>query len=350
MESFLRKYGWALNGAFIAAAALLAALVVSHVISMELAPLTVPELGELKVDKKTSKARKPKLVKRVDKAKELADRCLMECEPEDENATPESTCPEEGCPEGQVCQEGACVGDTPALGGEQGKGGVMLASDLNITLTGVMVARPMQWSTALIQDPTTKQTYVVSVGDQLLGVAELVEVRRDRIIIERNGRKEFVRLVGAISGDPSAKRLGVAAPRPAPKLDPTASAVARKATDVKSIANEGVTELEPGVFKLKRGSIDEALKDKRALSQGATVVPNYNNGKKNGLKLIGVKSNSVYGTLGMKSGDVLRSVNGKSIKSQAHAAELFEQFREADQVSIEVERGGKKQQLQYKIK
>lgn len=351
MESFLRKYGWALNGVLIAIAALLAALVVSSLLSTELAPYTVPALGELEAEKKKKTTRRPKLPKRVDKAKELAKRCLMECEPEEEGKGDEAaSCPEEGCPDGQSCQEGVCVaGEAPPALGEAGAAGIIVASDLNATLQGVMVARPNRWSTALIQDPTTKETYVLSPGDQVLGVAELVEVRRDRIIIERNGRKEFIKLFGAISGDPSAKRAALPSTRPAPKVTPTAGAVTRKAQEVKTVT-QGVTEVGKGQYRVERDAINAALKDKRSLSKGATVVPNYSNGKKNGLKLIGVKNDSVYGTLGMKSGDVLRSVNGKQIKSQAHAAELFDQFREADEVGVEIERGGKKQKLQYKIK
>ncbi len=350
MESFLRKYGWALNGVLIAIGALLAALVISSLLSTELAPYTVPALGELKAEKKKT-PRKPKLAKRVDKSKDLAKRCLMECAP-DEEAGAEAdanACPEEGCPEGQVCQENACVeSGAPALGAE-GPDGLIVASDLNVTLQGAMVAKPNRWSTALIMDPTTKQTYVVSPGDQLLGVAELIEVRRDRIIIERNGRKEYVRLFGAISGDPSARRGKTPTTRPTPKVDPTAGAVTNKAKKIKSVTR-GVEEVKPGTFKVKRDAINDALKDKRSLSKGATVVPNYSNGKKNGLKLIGVKNDSVYGTLGMQSGDVLKSINGTKIKSQAHAAELFDQFREAKDVRVELERGGKKTKLKYSIK
>ena len=352
MESFLRKYGWALNGVLIALGALLAALVVSSLLSTELAPYTVPALGEIEAEKKKKTTRKPKMTKRVDKAKDLAKRCLMECAPDEEaGAEAESdACPEEGCAEGQTCQEGVCVGTEAAALGAAGPEGLIAASDLNVTLKGVMVAKPNRWSTALIQDPTTKQTYVVSPGDQVLNVAELVEVRRDRIIIERNGRKEYVKLFGAISGDPGGKRG--TAPSTRPKVEPTAGADVKKAKQalVSKKGGKGVTELKKGQFKVERDAINSALKDKRSLSKGATVVPNYSKGKKNGLKLIGVKSDSVYGTLGMQSGDVLKSVNGKRIKSQAHAAELFDQFREADEVRVEIERGGKKQKLQYKIK
>lgn len=44
------------------------------------------------------------------------------------------------------------------------------------------------------------------------------------------------------------------------------------------------------------------------------------------------------------------SVNGQDIRSQTHAMELMERFKEADSVTIAVERNGKQEKIKYDIK
>ncbi len=357
MENFFRKYGWTIRLGAIAVVCLLIALSVNGFISSVLAPYTVPEVPDLYEQAKQSSAKSTtaKTTRNQNWTKNISERCFFGC-----TETPENTdapqCPEEGCPEGQQCVGGQCVEAGPT-NPTFGNGSLPVASDLNLKLKGVMVSNQPEWSTAILEDESTKQTYFVRTGEQIVAQATLTDVRRDRIIFERNGRLEYIRLVDSIAGNPSLASLSTTLPPnlPTTTLPSSAQQIDKDALE-KSMEQQNqasgktIQRVDNNTYAVDRKSMNEKLQDRQALAQGATVVPNYKNGKKSGLKLVNVQSNSIYGQLGMSSGDVLMSVNGSDIRSQAHAMELMERFKEADSVVIAVERKGKTEKIKYNIK
>lgn len=354
MENLFRKYKWVIRLTIIALACLLVALAVNAFIASLLAPYTVPELPRMAAAEQDEGERARAAARKTprDRSGLIAGRCFFGCL---EDAAPaEGECPEE-CPEGQTCVAGECVPTQPEAVSED----QVVDSELNIKLMGTMVSNRPRWSTALILDPSDDQTYVVRPGESILEQATLVEVKRDRIILDRAGRREFVKLQNTITGDPSAGGPTVAgqATGPAPGAEPAgggdgaspgndSGAQARPASEKGS----GLREVGEGRYQVDREAMNAKLDNKAELARGASVIPNYKRGKKHGLKLMNVTDQSMYSTLGLQSGDVLTSVNGETIRSQAHALELMDKFREADRVTIEYERRGKSEELQYDIK
>ena len=103
-------------------------------------------------------------------------------------------------------------------------------------------------------------------------------------------------------------------------------------------ANARVTEL------------NEQLEDLNALSRQARVIPHYRDGKPQGFKIVGVRPGSLYSQIGVRSGDILKSVNGEEISSPNKALELYEKLKNSDNVAVDVERRGRKVTLDYQIK
>ncbi|MEM1348866.1 MAG: type II secretion system protein N, partial [Myxococcota bacterium] len=281
MENYLRTYGWAANLVVITIACFLVAWAINGWAASFLAPYTVPGLPELAEVKKVEVKVPTRAKVPTDRVTPMASRCLFGCPEEDagdedgkgEGASACQTTAE--CSEGNECRDGTCQ---PVQDNVASADGLPVQSDLAVKLLGSMVANKSQWSTALLQDSSTQQTFVVRPYELLLG-AEVLEVKRDRIIIRRNGRKEFIRMEDAIQGNPSAKNLATRAPiAPAPpKPEPD---------EPKQITQSN--------FVLDREQLKEKLANKQDLLQGATVVPNYASGKKSGLRLIGVKPDSAY--------------------------------------------------------
>ncbi len=350
MENFLRKYGWTLRLAAIAAVCLLIAMSVNGFIAGALAPYTVPPtpnlFAQVKSEQAKNTSKNPTSTKNKNWTRSISERCFFGCV----EKADEPSCPAEGCPEGQQCVSGQCVPaqeGTSELVASDGK--IPVPSDLNLKLTGVMVSKTPEWSTALISDPGTSTGYVARIDDQIASQAKLVEIKRDRIIIERNGRLEYIRLESAITGNPGGP--GVAGPPQARAVTPPATTrQVNEPTKPAQAAKKAVQRTDENAYQIDRKSMNAQLENKAALAKGATVVPNYKNGKKSGLKLVNVSADSVYQQLGMQSGDVLQSVNGEKIRSQAHAMEMMERFQKADNVTIEVERGGKRTKIKYDIK
>lgn len=341
MENFFRKYGWTVALALIAIGAFLLALMTNNIVASQLAPLTVPKLPDMSAQKAPQADQRPPTRSRGQNwDRTIASLCLFGCP----DTTPKNEC-EGGCPDGQECQAGQCV---PAEEQRPVDSDVPVLSDLNMKLMGAMVADRPEYSMALIRDDNSSETLVLSPGDMVTAEAELVEIRRDRVILKRNGRLEYIRMDKSIGGDPSATTASTLnRPRPTPIKQPART---RRSSTRGGDADDAVKSVGRNKFEVERSAIETQIESKKDLARQGRVVPNYKNGKREGLKLVGISPNSVYSKLGIQSGDVIRSVNGKEINTSQQAMELFERMRDSSDVSVEIERRGQKRELNYNIR
>ncbi len=338
MESFFKRYGWVVHLALIAIVASLIGWSLNKIFAIQLAPYTVPEVATFETTESKKAPTRRRGTNRNFRST-IVNRCLFGC-PDEE---PESACPN-GCDEGQVCQAGKCVDAEPSSTPSNSE--IAVESDLAIKLLGCMVAKKPDYSLALLQE--ANDTFIAGVGDSIGSEgAEVLEVRRDRIIINRNGRKEFIKLQNSIGGAPTARKSALTALGPAatdiktPRIAPV---------DPPPAKEKGVRKVGTNKYELERSAVEGQLSDAEKLAKQARIVPNVKGGKTEGIKLIGVQGDSVYSKIGIRTGDVVHSINGKKITSQARALELLDQMRKENNVKLQVERGGKKQTFEYTIK
>jgi general secretion pathway protein C len=97
--------------------------------------------------------------------------------------------------------------------------------------------------------------------------------------------------------------------------------------------------------------LNEQLQDLAKLGREARVIPNYDrdSGSYKGFKLIGVRPNSLYRAIGIRSGDVIMQINGEELNSPGKALELFTKLQNSSGISLDIMRRGQKQSLTYKI-
>lgn len=338
MENFLRKYGWALTLGLIGVGSLLVALTVNNFLAAQLAPYTVPEMPETP----QVAARPVQTTATKDWDRAIARLCLFGCP----DAPAAQECPG-GCPEGQACQAGQCVvvDDAPVASD------LPTLSSLNMQLMGTMVASRPEFSLAMIRDDASGNTMIMSVGDVIQGQATITEIRRDRILLERGNQAEYMLLHQTHAGAPSPTPASTRAPaRSAPRqLAPNAIKTPRVNNASAAGSQEAVKKVSDTEFVVQRGALNKQIDDPKALAEQGRIAPNFKDGKRDGLKLVGLSPNSVYSQLGIQSGDVLQSLNGKKIDTTSQAMDLFEQFKNSDQVVVEIERRGQKKRMQYKI-
>lgn len=338
MENFLRKYGWALTLGLIGVGALLVALTANNFLAAQLAPYTVPEMPAMQDTA-------PRPIQATDTKNwddAIARLCLFGCP----DAAPVEECPG-GCPEGQTCQAGQCmpVGDAPV------DSDLPTLSSLNMQLMGTMVASRPEFSLAMIRDDASGSTMIMSVGDFIQEQVEITEIRRDRILLERGNQAEYMLLYQTHGGAPSPTAAStMARPSSAPRqLTPNAIKTPRVNNTPLANTREAVKKVSDTEFVVQRGALNKQIDDPKALAEQGRIAPNFKDGKRDGLKLVGLSPNSVYSQLGIQSGDVLQSLNGKKIDTTSQAMDLFEQFKSSGEVVVEIERRGQKKRMQYKI-
>ena len=68
-----------------------------------------------------------------------------------------------------------------------------------------------------------------------------------------------------------------------------------------------------------------------------------------GLKLYGIRRTSLLGKLGIRNGDMLRTINGFDMTSPDTALEAYSRLRTADALTLAVKRQNKEMTIEYSI-
>jgi general secretion pathway protein C len=175
---------------------------------------------------------------------------------------------------------------------------------------------------AIFSSGSGKDIAVLPGGEAAPGV-RLAEVFPDHVIVTRNGARERIDLEAPHSTNANAAR----------------GAAARG-------FHLDVTRSGDNNFSFVRRELDEALRDPNQLNYLGQigVAPG------GGVQLSAAPPGSLASKLGLRSGDVIRRVNGQPIASSGDLARLYQQFATLDTIQAEVERGGQVVKLSYRIR
>jgi general secretion pathway protein C len=192
---------------------------------------------------------------------------------------------------------------------------------LNLVLTGVMASG--QSGFALISiDGATELPY--GIGQDVTAGAKLHAVYGDRVVLRRGGTLETLPLKEFES-----------------KLAP-GSIVSGAPAPANIVRAQG-----PNSFAVAREGINRQMQTPEFLSQ-AQMVPNAGGG----FLVRQIQAGSVYERLGLRAGDVIRSVNGQPINNMDEVMRMYQQLGGLDnvsQLSVEVSRAGKPETLNYQL-
>lgn len=103
-------------------------------------------------------------------------------------------------------------------------------------------------------------------------------------------------------------------------------------------------------FNVDRGVVDKILENQAELMKSARIVPEQKDGQVVGIRLFGVRPDTLLGTLGLQNGDRLESINGFDMGSPEKALEAYARLRTASNMSVKVNRRGQPMTIEYKIK
>lgn len=103
------------------------------------------------------------------------------------------------------------------------------------------------------------------------------------------------------------------------------------------------------VISVKRSQVDEAIKDINQLMKQVRIIPNFNQGKPDGLMISGIPQDSFFSQIGLRSGDILSGVDGKAIESVDDALKLYTGMKSASRLKLQLKRGGREEVIDYAI-
>ena len=189
-------------------------------------------------------------------------------------------------------------------------------SPLSLTLVGTFITEGQE-PYAIIEDKKKQSQDMFLLGDSVFDQATLKKIYEDRVEIERLGKLEVLKLdeFGGADG-------------------PVAGGIANNGDD----------------YVVDEAELDKGLENLPLLLTQARAVPYFKDGRSIGLRLFAIKSGSLYEKIGLKNGDILKSINGNSLADITQALKLFEQLKQERSIGLVLERDKQDREFKYTIR
>jgi general secretion pathway protein C len=193
---------------------------------------------------------------------------------------------------------------------------------LALTLHGIVAGRSAQDSRALIVANGDEEPY--AVGANLPGGAVIRAIYPDRVMLERGGRMEALRLpkTDTSSGPNTGAPLAMGQSGPA----------ADTAPDTSSPLPQNLGELR-----------QQITQNPQRLMDVVRAMPVEVQGKLSGYRVYPSGNSPVFAQLGLKPGDVVTAVNGIPLTNPAQSMQLLSALKTSEQISITLTRNGQSQ-------
>jgi general secretion pathway protein C len=111
-----------------------------------------------------------------------------------------------------------------------------------------------------------------------------------------------------------------------------------------------IQKVSDNEFNVDRSVVDKILENQAELMRSARIVPEQKDGKVVGIRLFGVRPDTLLGTLGLQNGDRLETINNFNMGSPEKALEAYATLRTASRLELKVNRRGASTGITYTIK
>jgi len=192
---------------------------------------------------------------------------------------------------------------------------------LALTLHGIVAGRSAQDSRALIVANGDEEPY--AIGATLPGGAVIRAIFADRVMLERGGRIEALRLPKTDSGD-----AGVGA-------TPTSL---------------GPQPLQAMPEPQNLGELrQEIAANPQKLMDVIRAMPVQEQGKLTGFRIYPAGNGPLFAQLGLHPGDVVTAVNGIPLTDPAQSMRILSSVKTSDQITVTLLRNGQSQTVQLQM-
>jgi general secretion pathway protein C len=194
----------------------------------------------------------------------------------------------------------------------------MEPTSLKITLLGTVVGSEED-SFAIIEEKEGKKQALYKIGDSIQS-AVVKSILRGKVILTVQGQDKIL----TIEEEAASRQT---------------SAVARAGP---------VSPIRQGEsIAIDRSEVEESLTNVHKVLSQARVRPHFSAGKPDGLAIAHIRGGSIFEKLGLKNGDIIKGLDGNEIKSPDDVLQMYKKLTLGSDVSIEIERAGEKQTLNY---
>lgn len=206
------------------------------------------------------------------------------------------------------------------------------------------------WSVAALQGPGETVPKLRRVGDDVVGkqVAYIgFNPRYQSPAVWLTSGAAICQVLMFATAVPTAT---AAASAPPPEAVASVAVPSRGPAKVSPEIASKIQKVSDSEFHVDRAVVEKILSDQTELMKSARVVPDTQDGKVVGVRLFGIRPDTLLGVLGLQNGDRLETINGFDMASPEKALEAYMRLRTADGLKVQVNRRGAPMNIDYKIK
>jgi len=202
-------------------------------------------------------------------------------------------------------------------------------STTRINLLGTIVMNDESLSVALIENPSSNQKLAVKKDELFFDNRfQVMSIDRKRFCFQNKSTQDFEFV--EIPEDRGFGSEGLAQSGVSPR--------------------EGITMSGANQYQIKQAFLDSQMGDLQNVLQTAKAIPAFEGGKMKGFLIQSIDQDSVFASLGLGAGDVLKEVNGIVLDNAGKGLEAFSALKGSRKIELTVTRNGQEQKLSYEVK
>ena len=195
-------------------------------------------------------------------------------------------------------------------------------TNLRLTLRGIFAMEDKGSSRALIE-PANGELKPYAVGMDIPGGARLHSIHTDRVLLQRGGRLETLRLEKDKPGEGEV---------------PISLAQRSEAVSASRILDSGTAAKLSNIRA-------ELLNDPTKASEYLRVQPARRDGQLHGYRIYPGRNRELFREAGLRPGDIVTAINGVNLDDPSKSLQLLGDLSQAQNLNLQVERGGRTQSL-----
>jgi general secretion pathway protein C len=189
-------------------------------------------------------------------------------------------------------------------------------TSLNLILLGT-VSSFQGKDYAVIEEGPGKKQGLYKVGDTIQG-AEIKRILRQKVVLRVGNTDEVL----SMDEKPQADVLQAKDTPPARRSDR---------------------------ISLRHSDLERSMGNIGMLLSQARIQPHFKGGKADGFRLTQIKPNSLFTKMGFRNGDIVHSINNRSIRTTDDMVAFYQNLRSGQDIVLEITRRGRKETLRYHI-
>ncbi|MGA1823264.1 MAG: type II secretion system protein GspC [bacterium] len=235
------------------------------------------------------------------------------------------------------------VEEKPIIEPEKPKPEPKPITKLKLKLLGTVVGAYLE-PYAIIMDLKKRQQDIYREQDKV-GPATVLHIYRNKVIIEHNGKEEMLICFENTLLEDTLKNI----PDTKPSADESPP---EKAKPARALPSQIGKKIGPDHWELDKSEVENLVDNASQLLTEIRIIPHFKDGKldnPDGFQLAHVKRGSLFDRMGVKSGDIIQSVNGQAVNSPEKAFEAYQTFKNSSAIELILIRNRKEITLKYDI-